>query len=366
MCEKTHQKYMRMALKLARKGKGSVEPNPMVGALVVKDGVVIGRGYHAYYGGPHAEINALEQAGKKASGATLYVTLEPCSQWGKTPPCVDRIIKSRAKTVVCAMADVNPKNRYRGLQILRKNGVKVINDVLLKTASRMNKSYLNSFKNKPHVMVKAAISLDGKIATSCGDSKWITCEKSRRLVHKLRTGADAVVVGVGTVVKDNPELTSHGAGKNPVRVVIDPSLRTPPKSKILNDQAKTVLIYSNAPASRIISLSKKAILMRVRSVRNRFDFKDIVSRLSDISVRRLLIEGGGETIAGALKSGVVDELYVFMAPKIIGGSSAKTFVEGAGAKLIQDSLKLNGLNAVKVGSDLLIRAKGADRVYGNN
>ena len=361
-----HTKYMRMALQLALKGKGKVEPNPMVGAVVVKNGRVVGKGYHAYFGGPHAEINALNRAGKDAAGSTLYVTLEPCSGWGKTPPCVTRIIKSRVNTVVSAMADVNPKNRARGLRILRKNGVKVINDVLLNSACKMNHSYINSFKNKLHVIVKAAISLDGKIAGSSGDSKWITSKRSRALVHRLRSEVDAVVVGLGTVLKDDPELTSHGHGPNPIRVVIDPALETPPKSRVLDNKARTVIMYSKAPVSRVKRLASKAILLRVRSDRNRFDFKDIVKTLSDISARKLLIEGGGETIASALKSGVVDEFYVFIAPKIIGGSQSKTFVEGTGAGFIRDSMQLRDLNVSKIGPDLLIRAKGTKHVHRDN
>ena len=361
-----HIKYMKMALELARKGKGNVEPNPMVGAVLVKNGRVVGKGFHAGYGGPHAEINALNQAGKNAAGSILYVTLEPCSVWGKTPPCVDRIIKSRVSSVVSAMADVNPKNRYRGFQKLRKNGVKVINDVLFKSACKMNQSYVNSFKQKPHVIVKAAISLDGKIAAVSGDSKWISGAKSRLLVHKLRSRVDAVIVGVGTVLQDNPELTSHGFGRNPLRVVIDPSLRTPLNSRVLNKKAVTIIIYSSASSARIRTLEKKAFLMRVSSSGNRFDFKDIVNKLSDISARKLLVEGGGDTIAGALGSGVVDELYVFVAPKIIGGSRAKTFVEGKGARVIKDSLELGYMRAVKIGPDLLIRAKGINNVHGNN
>ncbi|MCX5782822.1 MAG: bifunctional diaminohydroxyphosphoribosylaminopyrimidine deaminase/5-amino-6-(5-phosphoribosylamino)uracil reductase RibD [Elusimicrobia bacterium] len=373
---KLRKKFMQIALDLAKKGKGKVEPNPLVGAIVVKGNKIVGKGHHEYFGGPHAEVNALDNAGSDAKGATLYVNLEPCSKWGKTPPCTTKIINSGIRQVVCAMADVNPKNRYQGIKILKKNKVKVINHILFKKACKLNEKYCASFKNKFSIAVKTAMSLDGKIATKTGDSKWITSEKSRKIVHKLRSQSDAVLVGINTILKDNPELTSHGAGKNPIRVIIDPNLRIHENCRVLNDKkSPIILIYSNAITSiiknKIIRLQKKAILLPFPPTgwkqgesfhlrggnRGRIPFKWIIEKLSDISIRKILIEGGGETIANALNDGVVNKIYVFVAPKIIGGRDARTPVEGLGISKIKDALKIKNLKIRKIGTDILIEGR---------
>jgi diaminohydroxyphosphoribosylaminopyrimidine deaminase/5-amino-6-(5-phosphoribosylamino)uracil reductase len=233
--------FLRRALLLAARGKEKVFPNPMVGCVIVNDGTIVGEGYHEYFGGPHAEINALRQAGNKANGATLYVTLEPCSHWGKTPPCTDAIIAAGIKKVIACMTDPNPSIAGQGFKKLLKHSIEVSEGILRASAEKLNSAYIHSLKHrKPYVVIKAAMTLDGKIATATGDSKWISSERSRAYVHKLRSSLNAVVVGVGTVVRDNPHLTSHGRGRNPVRVVIDPQLRTPLTSHILDGEAPTV------------------------------------------------------------------------------------------------------------------------------
>ncbi len=346
-----------MALELAKRGKGKVEPNPLVGAVVIKDGKVVGRGWHEYFGGPHAEVNALLDAGKKAEGANLYVTLEPCSQWGKTPPCTEKILRYHIKSVFCSMSDVNPKNMFKGIGFLRKNGVKVINNILKENAFKLNKEYVDSFKNKSQVIVKYAMSLDGKISTRLGDSKWITNAISRQFVHKLRNKMDAVIVGIGTVLNDNPLLTSHGTGKNPVRVIVDPRLKIPVGSNVLGHEAATIIFYSEPNNTKMIKLKKKAILIKLPAKKGLISFKSIINKLSEISIRKVLIEGGGETIAAALGSGYVDEIYAFIAPIVIGGRDAKTPVEGLGIARIMDALKLKSYTLQKYGQDILIKGK---------
>ncbi len=359
MNSKNDLHYMRQALALALKGKGKTHPNPMVGCLIVRDGAVVGTGWHEFFGGPHAEVNALAAAGEKSRGATLYVSLEPCNHWGKTPPCAESIIKAGVARVVAAMSDPNPLTCNRGIQRLKKNGIAVTTGVLRREAERLNRDYLCHIeKSRPLVTIKAAMSLDGKIASRSGDSKWITCQKARDYVHRLRAQYDAILIGAGTVTADNPFLTSHGKGKDPVRVIIDPSLRTPAQSNVVNGEPPSVIVYQLPGDDKKIERlrEKGAILVGLMRENGRISFKTIVNKLQEISLRRIFIEGGGETIAAALADGVVDDALIFVSPRFIGGRTAPTPVEGEGVERVAESLKLGRMSVRRVGDDLLISA----------
>jgi diaminohydroxyphosphoribosylaminopyrimidine deaminase/5-amino-6-(5-phosphoribosylamino)uracil reductase len=350
---------MKTALKLAAKGAQSVFPNPMVGAVVVKDGRIVGRGWHGYFGGPHAEIHALKEAGPKARGATLYVTLEPCSHWGKTPPCTDTIIRAGITRVVAASNDPNPKASGKGFSALRAKGIGITAGILKKQAHELNAAYYGRFRGAGRrVIVKAAMSLDGKICTRTGDSKWISSKRSRKLVHKLRSRVDAIVVGVSTIIKDDPELTSHGLGRDPLRVIIDPQLRIPLKSKVLSGAApKIIFTASTKPKAKLEALKQRSAIVKFLGKGVRFDFKRVIKELAIMSIYSVLIEGGGETIASAIESGAVDEIMLFISPIIVGGRDAKTPVEGTGVPMISLSRRITNMRVSRIGPDLMLTGK---------
>jgi len=334
------EKYIRLALELAKKAKGMTSPNPCVGAVIVKDGRIVGKGYHRFAGGPHAEIYALRQAGKKAEGATMYVSLEPCSHYGRTPPCVDSIMKAGIRRVVAAMQDPNPLNDGKGLAALKEKGIKTGVGILGAEARRLNEDFIKYItKEMPFVTVKVAQSLDGKIATRSGDSKWITGEKSRRFVHKLRSEVDAVIIGARTLLKDDPLLTARLKGKKvkqPLRIVLVGRTKVPPKARILNSEGGEVLI----------PLPKNK--------GGRVDIRSLLKELAKREVTSVLIEGGGETIASAFEAGVVDKVCFFIAPKVIGGRQAPTSVEGRGVEKIGKAIRIKNMTSHKIGDDFLI------------
>jgi diaminohydroxyphosphoribosylaminopyrimidine deaminase/5-amino-6-(5-phosphoribosylamino)uracil reductase len=352
------RKYMDLALELALQGYGRVSPNPMVGCVIVNDGAVVGTGYHEYFGGPHAEVNALTSAGERARGATMFVTLEPCNHWGKTPPCADAILSAGIRRVVAAMPDPNPRIAGNGLKRLRENRVVVTVGVRQAAARRLNRDYIRHFARKrvPRVTLKAAMSLDGKIATRTGDSKWITGTAARDQVHRLRTAFDGILVGIHTVLKDDPALTSHGKGKNPVRVIIDPGLKIPLKSQVLDIEAPKIIIHAAQKSAPKLNLLRKkgAVLIAMHSVKGRIDFKEIVRRLIELDIYRILIEGGGETAAAALEAGVVKDVCYFLAPKIIGGRNAVTPVEGSGIVFVDHCIRIRNMKCTQVGQDIMI------------
>ncbi len=353
-------RFMKTALALGAQGKGLVHPNPLVGCVIVKDGKVVGKGYHEYFGGPHAEVVALRQAGKLARGATLYVTLEPCSHVGKTPPCVDAIIRAKIRRVVIAARDPNPVVRGKGLRKLLRHSVKVTEGLLSVKAQKLNAGYNRRVrKRRESVIVKFAMSTDGKIATRTGDSKWISSEPSRRLVHQLRSTVDAVVVGSRTAIVDNPALSSHGRGPNPVRVVIDPNLRIPLGRKVFDSSAATIVMHASRKSNTKLGQLRKRHVMTVRLSRRRKEipFSKIIHTLRKFGLGSILIEGGGETIASALEMGVVTDVYAFIAPRIIGGASAVTPVAGTGVARVGDALELSRIRVKKVGTDFLLTAK---------
>ncbi len=354
----TDEIFMSEALKIARNAEGRTSPNPLVGAVIVNGGRIIAEGWHRKAGTPHAEIHALNMAGELAKGATMYVTLEPCSHFGRTPPCANRIVESGVKRVVVAMTDPNPLVAGRGIEILRAAGIAVDVGILENDARRLNEVFIKYITKKiPFVTAKFASSLDGKIATVSGESQWISGEKSRAFTHHLRDISDGIMVGVGTVLADNPSLTTRlENGKNPVRIVIDSRARTPLDAKILTDKLTETIIAvtANAPAEKISALENAGAKIIVAGDGERVDLKILMAELAKLEITSILLEGGGTLNFSMIRAGLVDKVYAFIAPKILGGKNALTPVEGAGFEKLLDAVILTNLQAEKIGDDILI------------
>lgn len=360
-----HEHFMKLALTLAEKGRGSTSPNPMVGAVLVKGGRVIAAAYHRRVGGLHAEALALRKAGKNAKGATLYVNLEPCSHIGRTLPCVDAILKSGVKKVYCSIKDPNRLNNGRGIKILRKNGIRVSVGLLAGQASKMNEIFIKYItKRVPFVTLKTAESLDGKIATRKHNSKWITSEASRDYGHRLRSEVDAILVGVNTVIKDNPLLTSR-RNRSPVKVVLDPYLRVPESARIFSKRSPGLNILAvlmtglnkKSTAQKAGRLSKKGVLvLACRNKAGRIDLRGLLRELAELEISHLLVEGGGDTAAGFIESRLVDRVLFFIAPRIIGGRDAITSIEGLGVDKVNKAVNLEQVKVESVGGDILVMA----------
>jgi len=357
-------RFMRRALELAERGRGLTSPNPMVGAVVVTaGGEVIGEGFHARAGGPHAEVDALQMAGARARGATLYVTLEPCAHQGRTPPCVDAIVAAGVARVVAAVGDPNPLVAGRGFAELRRAGIEIVAGVAAAEAERQNRVFLTAMRERrPHVTLKAAMTLDGKIADAHGASRWITGEPARRHAHRLRSEADAIVVGVGTVLRDDPELTvrlGEPWPREPLRVVLDTGGRTPRGARIIGSgtPARAVIVVgTDAPEERTRQLAAAgATIVRCRTRDARVDLGALLAELFAREVRAVLVEGGGEVHAAFLDAGLVDRVAMFVAPLLVGGRDATPVVGGAGREL-KSAAKLGGFAVTALGDDLLIEA----------
>ena len=357
--------YMHKAYELAKKGVGRVNPNPLVGAVIVKDDKIIGEGYHEFFGGPHAEVNAFLSAKESVEGATMYVTLEPCSHYGKTPPCAEAIVKNKIGKVVIGMLDPNPLVAGRGVKILEENGIEVDFGYLCEELTELNKSFLKYIQSKtPYVVMKTAMTLDGKIASRTGDSRWVSNEKSRIKVHELRNELAGIMVGVNTVIADDPMLTTrleNGEGKNPVRIVVDSTARIPLGAKILNssDQAKTIIAVTNQADSKKIEQieAKGNQVVAVKSSNEKIDLEDLMVKLGELSIDGVLLEGGASLNYSALKAGIVDEVVSFVAPKIIGGAEAKSPVGGEGIELMKDAIELDDIKLQQLGNDLMLTGK---------
>ncbi|MBU1007284.1 MAG: bifunctional diaminohydroxyphosphoribosylaminopyrimidine deaminase/5-amino-6-(5-phosphoribosylamino)uracil reductase RibD [Candidatus Omnitrophica bacterium] len=359
-----HEFFMAKVLELAEKGRGAVSPNPMVGAVVVKSGKIISSAYHRRVGALHAEPVALKRAGKKAKGATLYVNLEPCAHVGRTPPCVDAIIKSGIKRVYCAMADPNKLNNGRGIAKLRKNNIKVSVGLLQEKALELNEVFIKYMtKGMPFVTLKMAESLDGKIATRKRDSKWITSEASRKYAHSVRSEADAILVGINTILKDDPLLTSRSR-RSPIKVVLDPELKVPERAGIFSKSSPSLSILAvlkgslgaKHAAEKVKRLNKKGVLVLSCNARGgRIDLRALLKELAELEIANLLIEGGGDTAAGFLENGLVDRILFFIAPKIIGGRDALTSVEGTGVDKVKKAIGLNNVSVERIGADILVK-----------
>jgi diaminohydroxyphosphoribosylaminopyrimidine deaminase/5-amino-6-(5-phosphoribosylamino)uracil reductase len=360
---------MRLALRLARRGRGRTSPNPMVGAVLVRDGVIIGRGWHHRAGEPHAEIEALQDAQKRGhstQGATLYVTLEPCCTHGRTPPCTKAIVAAGIKRVVAGATDPNPRHRGRAFWILRRAGLDVAHGVLAAECERLNEAFNHWIvRRTPFVTVKAAMTLDGKIATAAGESKWITGEKARACGMKLRQGADAILVGINTVLADDPSLTvrdqrSEVSGQRLLRIVLDARARTPLSAKVASDEQAgltTIVVSRQAPGRRVAALAKRVRVLVAPDSGGRINLRWLMRKLGAENVTSLLVEGGGEVNASFLEQGLAQRIMFFYAPKILGGRDSRRAVAGEGARGLDEVLNLSDLAWRRLGADLLLTAR---------
>jgi diaminohydroxyphosphoribosylaminopyrimidine deaminase / 5-amino-6-(5-phosphoribosylamino)uracil reductase len=350
---------MRMACRLALKAAGRTSPNPMVGAVLARDGKIIATGYHKAAGTDHAEIVALKRAGKKARGATLYINLEPCSHFGRTPPCTRALIAAGVESVVAGMQDPNPLVAGRGFRELKRAGTTVRTGLLEEECRALNEAFIKYItRGLPFVTLKLAASLDGKIATASGDSHWISGEESRRTVHRLRDQVDAVLVGSGTVIADDPLLTCRiPGGRNPRRIVLDRRLRISPAAQLLRqpDGDKTLIITGQrAPARRARALAARgAQVLRVAERDGKLPWSAVLQQLASLGIQSVLIEGGAAVAASALKEKAVDKVLFFYAPKIIGGDG-QVMIEALGTKAAKRSLKLHRLEVKVSGGDIMV------------
>ena len=351
--------WMRRVLRLAEKGRGRTSPNPMVGAILVKDSKVVGEGYHAQAGEAHAEIVALERAREEARGSTLYLNLEPCAHYGKTPPCAPRVVEGGVKRVVIGMEDPNPLVKGKGIEILRGAGLDVRVGILEKECRRLNEAFCKYVLQKvPFVILKVAATLDGKIATRNGDSKWISEEASRRLVHRLRDQVDGVLVGIGTVLKDNPLLTTRIRGRrDPYRIVLDSRLRIPEEAKVIGTSPSKAIIAVTELASRekIEKLEKRGVrILILDSKEGRIDLKACLSRLGEIGMMSLLVEGGSQVNGSFLDEALIDKILLFFSPRLIGDPQAPGIFGGRGVSHLQEAIGLKEIRMKKVGEDVFL------------
>ncbi|MCI8307765.1 MAG: bifunctional diaminohydroxyphosphoribosylaminopyrimidine deaminase/5-amino-6-(5-phosphoribosylamino)uracil reductase RibD [Lachnospiraceae bacterium] len=373
----TDREYMKRAICLALGGRGFTNPNPLVGAVIVKDGRVIGEGYHEKYGGLHAERNAIKSLTEPAEGATIYVTLEPCCHYGKTPPCTEAIIENKIAHVVIGSRDPNPKVAGKGVKALRDAGIKVTQDYMRQECDRLNPVFFHYIStNTPYVVMKYAMTADGKIATKTGKSKWITCEESREYVQQLRSRYMGIMAGIGTVLADDPMLNVRVQGKrNPVRIICDTNVRIPLDSRLCKSAGEFPLIIacagndaSEEPVSFIQKKREKIEALKNIGVqvleiprciepsvggRQGIDLNILMDRLGGMGIDSILLEGGGTLNEGAFRAGIVNEVNAFIAPKVFGGS-ARTPVDGAGVESPDECYELEFVESSVVGSDILI------------
>lgn len=353
---------MRHALFLAEKGRGWVSPNPVVGACIVRNGKLIASGYHAVFGEAHGETRALKAAGKKAKGATLYVTLEPCSSWGKTPPCTRAIIESGIQKVVIGALDPNPKHEGRAIQILKKAGIKVTAGILRLEAENQNEGFRKWIVAKrPFVTLKMAQSLDGKIASRSGDSRWVSGKAARNLVHELRSKVDGIVVGKNTVLRDNPRLTVHKSGvkKEPWRFLLDSKGEIPVTKQVFRQKGVTVLVCSEKCVTRVVKkFSKlKIAILALPEKNQKLDLNIFLKKIGAFGISSILVEGGGELAASFIEAKLVDRFVWVIAPKMIGGRDAKTSVEGDGVKLVRDAASVKIEKIYRLDEDIVVEGK---------
>ncbi len=358
------ERFMKQVLRLARKGLGSTSPNPVVGALVVENGQIIGSGYHKKAGAPHAEIESISQAGERAKGSTIYVNLEPCNHYGRTPPCTKAILESGISKAVVGIPDPNPHVAGGGCKLLRSKGVEVKCGVLEEECTRLNEVYIKYVtKGKPFVILKGALTLDGWIATKTGNSTWITNEKSRKFVHSLRKRVDAIMVGVETIIADNPFLMPYlirRPDRAPVRVIADTNLRIPLHSRVFNSPKSALTII--AAGSNVSTTKKKAIeglgarVIKCQMIDRQIDLADLLDRLAEMSISSVLVEGGAAIFGSMIREGLVDKFYIFIAPKILGGDNGIPFTRGPGCDIIENCLSLKVLMVRRFDDDIMIEA----------
>ncbi len=359
MSHETKYDYMKRAIELAELGKGKVNPNPLVGAVIVKDGKIIGEGYHECFGEAHAEVNAFHHAIEDVEGAEMYVTLEPCSHYGKTPPCALKIIEKKIKKVYISQLDPNPLVNGRGVSLLKEAGIDVETGILEEVSKKQNEIFLHYIKTKrPFVAMKYAMTVDGKIATRTKDSKWITNETSRAYVHELRHEYMSIMVGANTVLLDDPHLDTRREGKvsrNPIRIVIDPDLIVPLDRYLIQSakQQPTWLIVDElVDEKRLDSYKEKGVEFIMMPMP--LNMLDLMYRLGERKIDSLIIEGGSFLHAKALESNIVDKAYVFIAPKMVGGKEALTPIGGEGVEKMNQAYALKNMNIHHFGDDLMI------------
>ncbi|MDY0295270.1 MAG: bifunctional diaminohydroxyphosphoribosylaminopyrimidine deaminase/5-amino-6-(5-phosphoribosylamino)uracil reductase RibD [Acholeplasmataceae bacterium] len=358
--QKEINQYMQKAIDLAEKGKGFVNPNPLVGAVIVKNGKIIGEGYHECFGQAHAEVNAFLNATEDVEGADMYVTLEPCSHYGKTPPCALKIIEKKIKRVFISQLDPNPLVNSKGVKLLKDAGIEVTSGILEDQSRKQNEIFLKYIQEKvPFVAMKYAMTLDGKIATKSKDSKWITNEKSRAYVHELRNQYMAILVGANTVIADDPHLDTrreNQVSRNPIRIIIDPDLSIPLNSYLIQTARTqpTWIVTSLEQDDKKIKLYEDLGVKMIMKPTTPLDLKDLMKTLGELKIDSLLIEGGSYVHAKALESGIVDKVYAFIAPKIIGGKDALSPIGGDGMDLMRDAYQLKNVTYHTFDEDILI------------
>lgn len=334
MIENNDLKYMSLAVELASMGEGRANPNPLVGALVVKDGEIIGRGYHKFYGGPHAEVYAIDEAGENAEGATIYVTLEPCSHYGKTPPCVNKIISAGIKRCVVGILDPNPLVAGKGIQILREAGIEVETDILRKECFNINRVFFKYIETKmPYIFVKCGITLDGKLATRTFSSKWITNSQAREKVQRYRNKFSGIMVGFNTALQDDPSLTCRmEGGRNPYRLVMDPDLKLPLSHKIFlnNRDEKTIILTKNIHSKdeKYHFLKEQCKVRFIEFDSEVFPTEEMFKKIGSLGIDSVLVEGGSTLLSSLLREDMADGGEIFVAPKILGDEKAVSFISG--------------------------------------
>ena len=355
----THTDYIKIAMDLALKARGQTSPNPLVGALLVKGGKIIAQGFHRRCGADHAEAAAIKKAGRRTKGASLYVTLEPCSHYGRTPPCVDLIIKSGIQKIFVGMKDPNPLMNGKSIRLLKRAGLEVKVGFLKNELKKMNESFIKYIQHKlPFVVAKFAQTLDGKIATAQGQSKWITAKEARDYGHRLRDGFDAILVGINTVLKDNPFLNAKGKSKRIKKIILDTRLQLPLKANVFKDvKPGDVIVATTTKADqRKLELlnSKNVQVMVCPFYEGRVDLQWLFKELAKMEIASILIEGGGTMIGAALKEKLVDKMMVFIAPKIMGDQKAVSSISGFQPADVNHLPRLKDLTYRKIGDDLLM------------
>lgn len=361
---KMNKKYMERAITLAKKGMGFTSPNPMVGAVIVKNDKIIGEGYHERYGGMHAERNAIAALTESAQGATMYVTLEPCCHYGKTPPCTEAIIEQKIGKVVIGSRDPNPQVAGKGVQQLRKAGINVVEDFFREKCDAINPVFFHYITTKrPFVAMKYAITMDGKIATKIGESQWITGKTARKHVHTLRHAYKGIMVGIGTVLKDNPLLNCRmSGGMDPVRIICDSTMRIPLESQIVKTakEIPTIVAIKEQVLTKSLEDKKEKLihqgvqLLSVKEKNGYIDLAHLMELLGQLNIDSILLEGGGGLNDSALQQGIVQKAYVYIAPKIFGGADAKTSVEGEGISYPKEAYLFQLQHMQQLGEDILM------------
>ena len=359
----TDKEYMRRAIELAKKGIGKTDPNPLVGAVIVKDNKIIGEGFHERYGGLHAERNAIASLKSDAAGADMYVTLEPCCHYGKTPPCTEAIIENKIGRVIVGSRDPNPLVAGKGAGALRDAGIEVETDFLRDECDALNKKFFHFITTgRPYVLLKYAMTADGKIATKTGASKWISSEKSREFVHGLRNEYPAILAGIGTVLADDPMLTARiEDARNPLRVIVDTNLKIPADCNILKTakEIPTLIAYSNASIERIREVNEAgAETLELPESNGHVDLSALMEALGEKNISGVLTEGGAGINYGMFKAGLVDEVNVFVAPKVFGGAGARSPVEGEGVSMPDEAFGLEFVSSRVIGDDVLLTYRG--------